>query len=76
MDPSKFLQKGPVDQHKRPHLKLIKPRSISLLRNKFFSRRVVDHWNSLPEEVVEAETVNAFKASLDDYQALQVPAAS
>ena len=31
------------------------------------SSRVVSDWNSLPEDVIHAETVNAFKNSLDDY---------
>ena len=30
-----------------------------------FSNRVVDAWNELPQYVVDAETVNSFKARLD-----------
>ena len=32
---------------------------------KFFTQRVVTHWNSLPEEVVDAPSLEAFKARLD-----------
>ena len=33
----------------------------------FFSQTVVNAWNSLPSEVVEAESVNAFKNRYDRY---------
>ena len=36
-------------------------------RRNFFSQRVVDSWNSLPDRVKQAETVNQFKNSLDDH---------
>jgi len=35
---------------------------------KFFSQRVVPHWNKLPEAVVMAESVNIFKNRLDRYK--------
>ena len=31
----------------------------------FFTRRVVTHWNRLPEEAVDAPSLEAFKARLD-----------
>ena len=34
---------------------------------KFFSNRVIDAWNELPQYVVDAETVNSFKARLGVY---------
>ena len=32
------------------------------VREKFFTRRVVTHWNRLPKEAVDAPSLQAFKA--------------
>ena len=35
------------------------------IRKKFFTQRVVTHWNRLPKEVVDTPSKKAFKARLD-----------
>ena len=45
--------------------KFVKYRSRLNIRASFFSQRVVNDWNRLPNDVVSAESVNAFKNRLD-----------
>ena len=37
------------------------------VRNNFFTERIFEDWNSLPDEVVLAPTINAFKNRLDKF---------
>ena len=45
--------------------KLKKPFARRAVRANFFSVRVVNSWNSLPESVVAAPTLNSFKSRLN-----------
>ena len=56
------------DSKVRGHTYKIVKNSFRLnVRKNFFSNRVVDAWNKLPQYVVDAETVNYFKARLDKF---------
>ena len=46
-------------------LKLRQGRFSLDIRRNFFTQRVVTQWNRLPEEVVDAPLLEAFKARLD-----------
>ena len=45
-------------------LKLFVPRCYTEVRARFFSVRVIDNWNALPEHVVSARSIEAFKRLL------------
>ena len=42
-------------------------RSKYELRRHYFSHRIVSVWNSLPDSVVSAESVNSFKSRIDKF---------
>ena len=41
------------------------------IRKNFWSQRVIDPWNTLPDEVKQAETLNAFKNGIDNLRQKQ-----
>jgi len=47
--------------------RIVKQRSHLDIRKYFFSQRVVNAWNKLPQVVVDAESVNSFKNKLDKF---------
>ena len=50
--------------HERKLLKIYHNLNI---RRDFFSQRIVDTWNSLPEEMIKAKSVNNFKSLLNNH---------
>ena len=59
---------------KRSHLrtrghkyKIYKEHATKLPRIKTFSNRIVNVWNELPAEIVEADSINSFKNKLDKH---------
>ena len=60
------LEKNRSSHHTRGHtLKIYKQHARLDCRKYVFSQRVVDAWNSLPEEAVSSETVNALKGQIE-----------
>ena len=47
--------------------KLRRPASRTNLGLNRFTSRIVTDWNSLPEDVVNAESINSFKNKLDEF---------
>ena len=62
VDKSKFLILSEYTASRGHSLKLFKHRSRLKIRANRFSNRVVDAWNSLPESVVQAPSLNFSKA--------------
>ena len=68
VDYTKFFQISVHNKTRGNSLKLEKKQCRNNIRQSFFSQRIVSEWNKLPEEVVAAETVNAFKNRLDKWR--------
>lgn len=47
--------------------KLFKKRVNTAFRKGMFSQRVVNTWNSLPNEVIDAPSINSFKNKLNNF---------
>ena len=57
-----------LDSATRGHqMKLFKPRMSRSIGQHFFSFRVIQQWNDLPQEVVLAKTILSFKHLLDKH---------
>jgi hypothetical protein len=67
VDPTHFFS-PPTAPNTRGHSrKLGKPRSRTNQRLHSFTRRVVEEWNRLPEDVANAPSLNSFKNRLDKH---------
>ena len=68
IDGQQFFEKVSNEHNLRGHtMKLYKGRSRLGIRKHFFSNRVVNEWNSLPQMVIDSESVHAFKNKIDKY---------
>ena len=67
VDSSQFFLPATVKSTRGHAMKLFRSQSKLLVRNQFFSQRVVPHWNALPEQVVGAKTITDFKNKLDSH---------
>ena len=62
--PSDFFTMSPATNTRGHRFKLLKPHASLECRRRFFCVRGIDAWNSLPEEVVCATTIESFKKGL------------
>ena len=67
LDYRKFFIRADTIQLRGHNYKLYKNRSLKQCRMCFFSQRVVNCWNLLPLEVVEAQSLEVFQNRLDKY---------
>ena len=57
-----------LDNVTRSHsFKLTKERAVTTRYQKFFTNRVINNWNSLPETIVSSQSLNIFKNRLDKH---------
>ncbi len=66
LDSEKFF-KSPDGRTRGHSYKVFKERAESAIRRNFFSFRVTELWNELPEEVVVAPNIDTFKERLDNF---------
>ena len=71
MDPSTWFKnfgpgEGVVTRRQGGHLNVETPQWRGEVRRNFWSVRVTELWNSLPDGVKKVETLNAFKNSVDN----------
>ncbi len=65
----KLLPLGHNNITRGHQLRIKKVRCRLRIRSHFFSQRAVNDWNQLPEDVVNAVSLNAFKTRLDNHWA-------
>ena len=66
-DISKVLKISPQGRTRNNGFKLDKFRFQKEIGRNWFSNRVVDFWNRLPSEVVNASSMNSMKLKLDKF---------
>ena len=67
LDPYQFFQHSDTTHLRGHSCKLSVNRCRLQPRQNFFSQRVIKEWNKLPQDVVDAPSVNSFKNRLDTH---------
>ena len=67
IDKDKFFTITPQSRTRGGPQKLYKKSFRTDVRGNFFSQRIVNSWNALPNNIKESQSVNSFKGSLDRY---------
>lgn len=67
VDSRQFFKFSDVVFTRNNGLKLQVKRFRSIIAKNFFTYKVLNHWNRLPEEVVNATSINSFKNQLDKH---------
>ena len=65
IDPGMFFTRASYGATRGHQQKLYKHESRLQIRQHYFSHRVLNDWNNLPDSVIRAKTVNQFKNGLD-----------
>ena len=64
---SLFFTPAPTGITRGHNFKIFKPHAGHLIRSDLFSNHIIDNWNSLPSQIVNASSANNFKELLDNY---------
>ena len=67
IDSTQFFTLSTSTATRGHNYKLYKSHAKCQSRINFFANRTVNLWNSLPENIVNADSVNSFKNALDSY---------
>jgi len=67
LDPNQFFQRSDTTHLRGHSCKLSVSRCRLQPRQNFFSQRVIKDWNKLPQDVVDAPSINSFKNRLDTH---------
>ena len=67
MDPASLFTFRSLSITRGHCFKIIKPHATSLPQHHFFSLRVINDWNELSEDIVNADSTDLFKTYLDRF---------
>jgi hypothetical protein len=67
INPDVFFTRSTYGTTRGHEYKLYKPDVKHVFRQHFFSQRIIDTWNGLPQEIVQQPTILKFKIALEDH---------